>query len=247
MSPSATQTASAPGISFLSRLNGWPAHSPADASPTSSRTPAHGSGPMWVATPSSQRTCTSYSLPVSRRTCVKTPRSFHTLVVLVCFRGLRSIRRKIAKNLRLRDRSRFFHDFLHGLGRSATFNCWRRITAQVKGFGCRPLRWLGVRWGRRSKASQGGNRGEVGGPFGERAYGDLRIAGERGVGNRRRSVFSAEAPMVGGFDGDDARERRIAEVGRAVAHEHVGGRSLGTSARGFGCACCLISAKRLRW
>src|SRR5262245_11264768 len=35
--PSATQTASAPGISFLSRLNGWPARSPADASPTSSR------------------------------------------------------------------------------------------------------------------------------------------------------------------------------------------------------------------
>src|SRR5208337_2920959 len=42
--PSATQTASAPGISFLSRLNGWPARSPADASPTSSRMPAHGSG-----------------------------------------------------------------------------------------------------------------------------------------------------------------------------------------------------------
>ena len=56
MSPSATQTASAPGISFLSRLNGWPVRSPADASPTSSRTPAHGSGPMWIATPSSQRT-----------------------------------------------------------------------------------------------------------------------------------------------------------------------------------------------
>src|SRR5450756_59158 len=28
--PSATQTASAPGISFLSRLNGWPARSPTD-------------------------------------------------------------------------------------------------------------------------------------------------------------------------------------------------------------------------
>jgi hypothetical protein len=51
------------------------------------------------------------------RGCVKTPRSFHTLVVLVCFRGLRSIRsRKIAKNFRLRDRSHFFHDFLHSLG-----------------------------------------------------------------------------------------------------------------------------------
>jgi hypothetical protein len=30
--------------------------------------PAHGSGPMWFATPSSQWTCTIYSLPVSRRT-----------------------------------------------------------------------------------------------------------------------------------------------------------------------------------
>ena len=32
------------------------------------RWPAHGSGPMWFAIPSSQRTCTVYSLPVSRRT-----------------------------------------------------------------------------------------------------------------------------------------------------------------------------------
>ena len=37
----------------------------------SSRMPAHGSGPMWFAIPSSQWTCTTYSLPVSRRTCVK--------------------------------------------------------------------------------------------------------------------------------------------------------------------------------
>jgi hypothetical protein len=37
----------------LSRLNGWPMHSPTDASPTPSRAPAHGSGPMWIATPSS--------------------------------------------------------------------------------------------------------------------------------------------------------------------------------------------------
>ncbi len=28
----------------------------------------HGSGPMWIASPSSQWTCTTYSLPVSRRT-----------------------------------------------------------------------------------------------------------------------------------------------------------------------------------
>src|ERR1700726_4700546 len=67
--PSATQTASAPGISFLSRLDGWPARSPADASPTSSRTPAHGSGPMRFAIPSSSWTFTTYySPPVSRRT-----------------------------------------------------------------------------------------------------------------------------------------------------------------------------------
>jgi hypothetical protein len=53
--------------STLSRLNGWPAGSPADASSTPSRTSAHGLGPMWIATPSSQWTLTTYSLPVSRR------------------------------------------------------------------------------------------------------------------------------------------------------------------------------------
>ncbi|MCP1838697.1 hypothetical protein ACVIHI_008378 [Bradyrhizobium sp. USDA 4524] len=59
----------------VSRLNGWPACSPTDASPTPSRRPAHGSGPMWFATPSSQWTFTIYSLPVSRRTqsSAKTP------------------------------------------------------------------------------------------------------------------------------------------------------------------------------
>jgi hypothetical protein len=54
----------------LSRLNGWPACSPADASPTPSRMPAHGLGPMRVANPSSWWTFTSYSLPVSRRTVI---------------------------------------------------------------------------------------------------------------------------------------------------------------------------------
>jgi hypothetical protein len=44
----------------LSRLIGWPMHSPTDASPFS----AHGSGPMWFATPSSWRTFTTCSLPV---------------------------------------------------------------------------------------------------------------------------------------------------------------------------------------
>ena len=66
--PSDKQTSSAPGIRTVSRLDGWPVRSPADASPTSSRTRAHGSGPVWFATPSPQWTCTTYSLPVSRRT-----------------------------------------------------------------------------------------------------------------------------------------------------------------------------------
>src|SRR6516162_5194254 len=43
-------------------------HSPTDASPPSLRTASHGSGPTWIATPSSYRTCTDCSLPVSRRT-----------------------------------------------------------------------------------------------------------------------------------------------------------------------------------
>src|SRR4051812_31421130 len=66
--PSAVGNASASGITELSRLNGWPARSPADASPVPSRGPTHGSGPMWIAIPSSQWTLTTYSLPVSRRT-----------------------------------------------------------------------------------------------------------------------------------------------------------------------------------
>jgi hypothetical protein len=52
----------------LSRLDGQPARSPADASPLPSRAATHGSGPVWIAKPSLWRTCTSCSLPVSRRT-----------------------------------------------------------------------------------------------------------------------------------------------------------------------------------
>ncbi len=65
--PSVSGTASAPGKSALSRLDGWPMQSPADASQIPSRAPTHGSGPMWFATPSSQWTSPPYSLPVSRR------------------------------------------------------------------------------------------------------------------------------------------------------------------------------------
>ena len=66
--PSALVTASASGTMGLSRLDGWPARSPADASPLASRPDTHGSGPTWIATPSSYRTLTDYSWPVSRRT-----------------------------------------------------------------------------------------------------------------------------------------------------------------------------------
>ena len=50
------------------------------------------------------------------RACVKTPRSFYTPLVLVCFRGLRSIgSRKIAKNFVCEIVGIFFDDFLHSL------------------------------------------------------------------------------------------------------------------------------------
>ena len=47
------------------------------------------------------------------------------------------------------------------------------------------------------------------------------MAGGRGVRDRRRSVFSAEAPMVGVFDGDDARERGV-RIGRRGIGDLVG-------------------------
>jgi len=50
VSPSAMITASASQWG-LSRLNGWPMRTPADASPLPSRTDAHGSGPMRLANP----------------------------------------------------------------------------------------------------------------------------------------------------------------------------------------------------
>ena len=50
--PSVTVTTSAPGTIALSRLNGRPARSPADASPGPSQGPTHGSGPVWLARPS---------------------------------------------------------------------------------------------------------------------------------------------------------------------------------------------------
>ena len=94
----------------------------------------------------------------------------------------------------------------------------------VKGFGRRPLRRLGVRRGRRLKAYQGGSRKEDWGLFGERAYGDLRIADgwrarrrRSAIGDRRYSVFSAEAPMVGGFDGDEVRDMLTTGTSSTIA------------------------------
>src|SRR5262249_25978692 len=64
--PSAICTVSAPRIETFAAQ--WLACAPpVNASPRPSRAPAHDSGPMWIATPSSQGTCTLYSLPVSRR------------------------------------------------------------------------------------------------------------------------------------------------------------------------------------
>src|SRR5260370_19336790 len=77
----------------MSRLNGWPIRSPTDASPTSSRTPAHGSGATWIATPSPQWTFTTYSLPVSRRTYSRC--GLHTRAVtkfVTAIRGLQTFR-----------------------------------------------------------------------------------------------------------------------------------------------------------
>jgi hypothetical protein len=56
-----------PGVLF-SRLNTQPRRTPVNASPKTSRVPAHDSGTVWFATPSLEETCTPYSLPVSRRT-----------------------------------------------------------------------------------------------------------------------------------------------------------------------------------
>ena len=53
----------------LSRLNGWPMRPPVERLRRGPREHLRiNSGPMWIATPSSQGTCTLYSLPVSRRT-----------------------------------------------------------------------------------------------------------------------------------------------------------------------------------
>src|SRR5258708_13049216 len=70
--PSATLTASAPRTNLkISRLNGWPASSPVNASSRTSRCVTHDSGPVWLAIPFLLRTFTFYSLrslPAHKRT-----------------------------------------------------------------------------------------------------------------------------------------------------------------------------------
>jgi len=61
------------------------------------------------------------------------------------------------------------------------------------------------------KPAKEGNRGEAGGPFGERAYGDFRVADG---GRARRWRPAAFGVFVGSgasgvFSGDDARERGV--------------------------------------
>src|SRR5258708_12373150 len=61
--PSATLTASAPRTNLkISRLNGWPANSPVNASSRTSRCVTHDSGPVCLAIPLLLRTFTFYSL-----------------------------------------------------------------------------------------------------------------------------------------------------------------------------------------
>src|SRR6267142_2054913 len=72
VSPSANLTASAPRTNLLlSRLDGWPAGSPVNASSRTSRCATHDSGPVWFAIPFLLETSTLYSLPISRRTNVR--------------------------------------------------------------------------------------------------------------------------------------------------------------------------------
>src|SRR5258708_8280151 len=55
----------------ISRLNGWPAGSPVNASSRTSQCATHDSGPVWFAIPSLLETFTLYSLSISRRTSVR--------------------------------------------------------------------------------------------------------------------------------------------------------------------------------
>ena len=107
---------------------------------------------------------------------------------------------------------------LAALRRIRTCNSSRWMSSKVKGFGRRPLRrWAGPR-GRRPKASQGGNRGEVGGRFGARAYGDLRIADGWRARRRRPAALGV---FGGSADSGRFRWRRCAGARRSPRSKEV--------------------------
>lgn len=68
MWPSASLNSVGAPDCLISRLNGWPALSPVNASTTPSRAPPHDSGPGWFAIPYPCRTFINYSPTVSCRT-----------------------------------------------------------------------------------------------------------------------------------------------------------------------------------
>jgi hypothetical protein len=88
MLPSATQTASAPGNSFLSRLNGWPTRTPADASRASSRMHAHGSGSIILEEPrvrSLQGRRRSSSVAIDMRLCPRAQVATQLIYITLLF------------------------------------------------------------------------------------------------------------------------------------------------------------------
>ena len=95
------------------------------------------------------------------------------------------------------------------------------MTALVKGFGRRPFATVGTAPGAGAKSLP---RRKPRGGWGDRLAGapmgiwSARTADERGVGSEPRSEFSAEAPMVGVFDGDDAPERGVGLAAGARLH-----------------------------
>ncbi len=121
------------------------------------------------------------------------------------------------------------------IGRYVTICRRSRISASVKGFGRRPLagRPCVVR-GRRPKASQGGNRGQEGGPFGRAR--PMEILGSRTArvcrrGGLWRAILAAETMMTSESGREDARPwRRRGGRGRTDDLERTSA-SLGSAQR----------------
>ena len=116
----------------LSRLNGWRMRPPVNASLRPSRATAHDSGPMWIATPSSQGSCTLYSLPVSRRVAILVCNALESGLKQLVFRFAENIVRLNAEPLWTgQSPSPSFWPRSHSIPPSP------RITPAM----CRPMRW----------------------------------------------------------------------------------------------------------